>query len=494
MNQCLKTFFSRYHARHVRSLVYMLQQSEYRVRDYLRWFWRVRDFAMVEQRKSLVKTPKSIFFLGAGYLGLTFLYAFALWVVLVGMAWWKYLIFFILVLASPFILAYAMALFTFLVWLAQRPVESVILLQAKRRLRAHKGLRIAIAGSYGKTTMRELLKTVLSAGKQVAAPPASHNTPLGISTFISHLKGEEEVLIFELGEYYPGDVMKLAKLVEPNIGIITGVNEAHLEKFKDIERTRTTIFELADYLSSSPPARGGVAEGRGGGSVLYINGENALAKERAPASAIVYGREGVGGWVVTRPRTSLGGTSFVLKADSKEIRAQSKLLGLHQIGPLCVAAHIGRKLGLSPEEIEKGIADTAAFEHRLQPMTDAQGVTTIDDSYNGNPDGVRAVIEFLSSLKGSRRWYVTPGLVEMGKRKEAVHRDIGRQLAQAGIEKVVLIRNSVTPFIAEGLQEMQFQGELLWFDKAFDAFAALPHLTVKGDIVLLQNDWPDQYA
>ena len=93
-----------------------------------------------------------------------------------------------------------------------------------------------------------------------------------------------------------------------------------------------------------------------------------------------------------------------------------------------------------------------------------------------------------------RRWYVTPGLVEMGDKKEEVHKEIGRKLAHAGIEKVILMRNSVTPFIKQGLQEERYGGEVIWFDKALDAFSALPNLTVKGDVVLIQNDWPDQYA
>jgi UDP-N-acetylmuramoyl-tripeptide--D-alanyl-D-alanine ligase len=129
----------------------------------------------------------------------------------------------------------------------------------------------------------------------------------------------------------------------------------------------------------------------------------------------------------------------------------------------------------------------------LEPKIDGVGVITLDDSYNGNPDGVQAMIEFLASLQNHRRFYVTPGLVEMGKRTKEVHRQIGRNLAKAKIEKVVLIKNSVTAYIEEGLAEEKYEGEILWFDDALTAFAALPHLTVTGDVVLLQNDWPDQY-
>jgi len=122
------------------------------------------------------------------------------------------------------------------------------------------------------------------------------------------------------------------------------------------------------------------------------------------------------------------------------------------------------------------------------------GIVTIDDSYNGNPDGVAAAIDFLRSLQGVRRWYVTPGLVEMGARKEEVHREIGRKLEGAGIEKVVLIRDSVTPFIERELNKMSLTCDVFWYDDMPTALQALRAMTVPGDVVLIQNDWPDQYA
>ena len=171
----------------------------------------------------------------------------------------------------------------------------------------------------------------------------------------------------------------------------------------------------------------------------------------------------------------------------------SRLLGLHQVGPLCAAVSLATSLGLSHNQIKSGISKTKPFDHRLEPKTDASGVITLDDSYNGNPDGVRAVIGFLAGLEGHRRIYVTPGLVEMGDRTEEVHREIGKYLANAKIEKIVLIRDSVTGFIEQGLKENGYRGEVIWFDDALKAFAALPNITVAGDVVLLQNDWPDQY-
>jgi len=128
----------------------------------------------------------------------------------------------------------------------------------------------------------------------------------------------------------------------------------------------------------------------------------------------------------------------------------------------------------------------------LEPRTDNQGVVILDDSYNGNPTGALATIDFLASLAG-RRFYVTPGLVEMGDRTKEVHEMIGRRLAQSGIEKIVLVNNSVTHHIEDGFKKENGTGEIIWFDNALSAFISLPLLTVKGDIVLLQNDWADQY-
>ncbi|MBI4224941.1 MAG: UDP-N-acetylmuramoyl-tripeptide--D-alanyl-D-alanine ligase [Candidatus Sungbacteria bacterium] len=476
----IRSFLSRYHPRYIRSLVYMLQASEYDVRDYLKWYHRTKDFTHVERRKSLVKTGKVLLLLGMAWIVLLLLYGAAIFL------WWQSdalfasLLGLILLLLTPFLLAYLIVIPLGIIrFFIQLPVEYFLLRRTQQELATHKAVKIAIAGSFGKTSMREILKTVLSQGKKVAAPPESFNTPLGIRKFVNGLAGNEEVLIFELGEYYPGDVAALCRLVNPQWGVITGVNEAHLEKFKSVDAAAKTIFELADWLGAQP---------------LYINGESNLAQKNARPGDLIYSRSGVGEWKVEDAKSDLTGTSFVLIKGNTTFQLHSGLLGLHQVGPLAAAVDIASRLGLSAQEIERGVAATKPFAHRLEPRTDQSGAVTLDDSYNGNPDGVKAVIEFLASLKDHRRFYVTPGLVEMGRRSEAIHREIGKQLAAAHIEKVVLIKNSVTSWVAEGLREVHYDGEIIWFDDGLSAFAALPHLTVKGDIVLLQNDWPDQYA
>ncbi len=480
----MKSYLSRFRPDYWRTLVYMLQASEYNLRDYLAWYHRTRDFSQVAKRQKLVMTPKAL-------LLFWFLAVMQVWGWIVGLyglgqffidhQWSGLALVIIGTLAGPFLIAYTVMIPLIVgQLLVQKPQASRLVNRAKAKLASHPGIKIAIAGSFGKTTFKDLLATVLAEGKKVAATPGNMNTPIGISRFAEKLTGVEEVLIFELGEYYPGDIRDLCLLVEPNVGIITGINEAHLSKFKTLDRTVNTIFELGDHLGNEP---------------LYINAESKLARSRVePDYPLLYSREGVNGWKVTDAQSGLDGTTFTAAKGKKTIQVHTKLLGLHQVGPLAAVISLADSLGLSPSEIEAGIAKTKPFEHRLEPRFSQDGVVTIDDSYNGNPDGFKAAIDFLAALTGHRRFYVTPGMVQTGARTEEVHHEVGRQLATAGIEKVILMRNSATPFIAEGLKEHNFKGELIWFDDALKGLSALPNLTVSGDVVLLQNDWADNYA
>ncbi len=476
----MKRFLSKYSLKFERSLVFMLQSSEYNLAEFFAWYKRVKDFRQVEQRKTLVKTLKVRILLAA----VTFSVALAFAFVLVMRDW---LVLILFVILWPYLLLYSLVFWAYVFSIVQKPIEKRIIAKAKDKLLKHKAIKIGIAGSFGKTTMKEILKNVLAQGLRVRATPENKNTPLGIARFVETLKGDEEVLIFEMGEYYPGDIKLLAELANPDIGVITGVNEAHLEKFKTLEVATDTIFELADFLKKKENSK------------LYVNAESRLAKERAARyKPILYGNFGVealeGNYRAEGATTSLEGTSFVLKDNKGEgVVVNTKLLGLHQVGPLSAVAHIGKSLGMKTEDIELGLKESQAFEHRLEPKMDLGGVVIVDDSYNGNPDGARVAIEFLAEIKNKRRFYVTPGLVEMGAKTEAVHKEIGRLLAKAGIEKVVLVRNSVTPFIEAGLRENNFAGEIIWFESAKDCFDSLPRLTISNDLLLYQNDWPDNY-
>jgi UDP-N-acetylmuramoyl-tripeptide--D-alanyl-D-alanine ligase len=398
MKKFFQNLWTRYHPNYVRALIYMLQANEYYPFEYMAWYHRTSDFYNIEKRKHLVYTTKAI--LLSAFAWISFIWS------IISSALVAYktgvpgiiaaLIGFIV---APFIVPYTLFLLIVILNWLQKPIEAYIIASAKSKLKKHKAIKIGIAGSFGKTTMREILKTVLSEGKRVASPGGSHNTPLAIARFINSLSGNEEILIFEFGEYYPGDIKKLCKFVEPDWGVITGVNEAHLERFGTVEKAAATIFELADYLKGKA---GTFSKGSQQKEVLvFVNAEGTV-KAKDTEAYVLYGRTGTEHWKVENSSTGIEGTIISFSHVDKNVQVHSRLLGLHNVGPLSAAADIASRLGLSDEEIQAGISATKPFEHRMQPRVDG-GVIWIDDSYNGNPDGAAAAIGFLKTLKGHRR-------------------------------------------------------------------------------------------
>ncbi len=474
----LRRTLSRFSPRYPRSLTYMLQASEYYLGDYFEWYFKVANFRKVENVERLDKTKKALVIWGAiwlEYLAMLFAVIAATASFFPTLGYWPLAG----IVAIPYLLPYLATIPVLTIkYLIQKPYELAIAKKLKEVIAGHPGVKIAIAGSYGKTTMREILRTVISSSKVVAAPGGSINTLLGIHNFMKTLKGDEEVLVFELGEYYPGDVARLAKVICPDIGVITGVNESHLKRFGSIEKTVATIFELADSIGKKP---------------LYINAENKLAKAAGRGSHMFYSGFGCGDYKVAAATSDLTGTNFTVQNGAETLDLHTDLLGVHLVGSLVAAMQIGHTLGVTDQQLAAGVAATKPFSRRLELTSSKDDIYILDDSYNGNPDGARAVIDFLADLQGHRKFYVTSGLVEMGAKNREVHLEIAREITAAKIDKVLFVRTSMTEIVAEGLKDSGYQGEVLWYESTVAVHRALPHLTVKGDVVLLSTDLPDQY-
>ena len=477
----MKYYWSRYSSFYIDALLYMLQDTEYRLGRYFEWFHRTNDFTSVMKRRTLTLTRKVKLLRLALWILWLLLVAVAAVLVLLGAQQQSYMLglLALLVLALlPYVLAYGIAVPLFVGWLIiQRPKEKAMIAKGRTILAKHKAVKIAVVGSYGKTTVKELLATVLAEGKHVAATPGNMNTPIGISRFSKKLTGKEDVLIIEFGEEKVGDVLMLAELSSPTMAVMTGINEAHLANFKTIDNTINTIFEITDFLGDAP---------------VYKNGENVLVKERAGNDKHLYSRHGVHGWKVTHAKTSLeAGTEFIATKGKTVVHAVTQLIGLHTVGPTLAAIAIADDLGLTAHQIEQGLKKVTPFEHRMQPRK-LHGAWVIDDTYNGNSDGVAAGLALLGAAKATRRVYVTPGLVEQGAQTQAVHEAIGRQIAEHA-DVAVLMNNSVTDYIVAGLQQAGFKGETILVDDPLDFYTNLDQFIAGGDVVLMQNDWTDNY-
>jgi UDP-N-acetylmuramoyl-tripeptide--D-alanyl-D-alanine ligase len=479
----IKYYWTRYTAYYPNAILYMLQDTEYKLSQYLAWFHRTGDFRTVIKRRRLELTPKIQrlrIFLWVLWTISEIAVAACIYMSIVTQSSLWGIIAILIVVALPFILAYGILAALFIGRIViQLPQEKAIISDAQKIFNNHNGVRIAVVGSYGKTTAKEILATILAEGLSVRATPGNMNTPLGIGRFARTLSAKEEVLIIEFGEGKPGDVKELSELTHPTMGIMTGINESHLDSFKSLEKTIATIYELVDYVSKK--------------ATVYKNKENdILAGLVSSKDQFGYNKDGVNGWKVSGLATDLQGTTFTIKKGKITINVHTKLIGFHTVGVTAAAISIAHDLGLSTGQIEAGLAKIQPFEHRMEPKQ-LYGAWIIDDTYNGNSDGVKAGLALLKSTDAKRRIYVTPGLVEQGSKTEEVHIELGTQAAKSA-DVVVLMKNSVTDYIVKGLEKAHFKGQLMVIDDPLEFYTNLEHFVAAGDVVLMQNDWTDNYV
>ncbi|MGH7142050.1 MAG: Mur ligase family protein [Candidatus Saccharimonadales bacterium] len=471
-----------YKPRYVTTLVYMLQSTDYHAWAYLKWFWRTQDFSKVEHRRQLQQTMVArllliVLWSGMAVQVLTGLFLIYLWEWRGLTGGWAFGL--ALIISYPVIWAHlAVVPLVLGRLLIAKPRERWLVIHTEKTLALHKGTKIAIAGSYGKTSMKELLLTVLSEGKKIAATPANKNVPLSHAEFAKSLKGDEDIILIEYGEGAPGDVARFAKTTHPTQAIITGVSAAHLDRYRTIEKAGADIFSLTKYVKTNQ---------------VFVNGESPDAEPFIEAGFNRYDQNGALGWKVSVAKVDIAGLSFTLSKGQQKLNLKSSLLGSHNIGPLSLAATLAHQLGLTNQEIINGVGKAKPFEHRMQPyqLNDAW---IIDDTYNGNLEGIRAGTILLNQLPAKRKLYITPGLVDQGQLTSQIHEKMGELIAASGAQIVVLMKHSVTDFIKEGLTKSGFQGELIIEPDPLNFYNNLSHFVAAGDLVLMQNDWPDNYV
>jgi UDP-N-acetylmuramoyl-tripeptide--D-alanyl-D-alanine ligase len=290
-----------------------------------------------------------------------------------------------------------------------------------------------------------------------------------------------------MGEHYPGDIKELTNIVHPSITVVTGINEAHLDRFGTIDSLTTGICEAIDGTlmqgvvilnADNERVVNAYSSHIGSRRVLWYSAHN-NSKCLYSAEKIHFHIDGTGHtFEVIKDSVSLGPLSV-------------QLLGGYAIGVALCALEVADLFSIPIRDVREGLRTFESVSHRLEPIKTSNALV-IDDSYNGNPEGVKYAIEALSKFEGRRKVYVTPGLVELGTESERIHIEIGKHLAVV-VDIVVLIKNSVTPFIAKGLVEGGFKGQTLIYESAVEAHKSMAELVKSGDVVLFQNDWPDNY-
>ncbi len=356
--------------------------------------------------------------------------------------------------------------------------------KAGRTLSERKDLiKIGITGSYAKTSVKKILATILSKKYKVKASPESFNTPLGITRSVGTLKSDDEVFIAEMGARNIGNIKELCQMVEPQYGIITGISNQHLESFFNIGNVIKTKCELSDNLAK----RNGLT---------VVNGDTRYFEElkaKIKGEYLICGTENTSFDVYAENVTVTGeGSEFDLVFDNKKLHCTTKLLGKHNISNIVLATGLAYKLGVSDEQLVEAISELEPPKHRLNLMTTPNGMKILDDTFNANVDGVKHALELLSIYDG-RKIIVTPGLVELGADEKKANKNFGRDIAKV-CDLVFLIGKTRSEPIKEGLIEEGFSEEnILVYNSLSDAKREFKKYLCATDVVLLENDLPDDY-
>ena len=355
---------------------------------------------------------------------------------------------------------------------------------AAAKLREGQPRIIAITGSAGKTTTKELVAHLLSARYRVLKTPASFNTPLGIARTINDSLQGQEYFVVEMGAYKRGEIARLCRLVGGmDVSAITTVNAQHLERFGSLQATAAAKFEIVGGLKT--------------GGTAVLNFDVAALREKASqlmgVELISFGVESEG--VTLRGSDVVqaeAGIEFGVTFEGQTTRVRTQLLARHNAENVLTAIGIGLSCGLDVEYMAAAIRQFRPPEHRLQPV-EAGGVTVLDDAYNANPAGIIGAIEVLGRYAPRRRVLVTPGLVEMGKAKGEYHARIGAAAA-ANVDVAFLVGPKQTADIKEAMLQASFPEASLHVVRSLDeAREAMSAIGLVGDVVLYANDLPDQY-
>ncbi len=333
-------------------------------------------------------------------------------------------------------------------------------------------IRVGIVGSYGKTSVKNALKTLLSGTYKVVATPASYNTPMGVAkTVFSDEFTGAEVFLCEMGARKAGDIQELCDLVRPDYIIFTGVCAQHIESFGSEEN----VFRAkCEALASS--AKWIVC-----GKELK---ERILAKFPAESEKCRFAQD------AEDVELRADGASFAVVLEDGSIAVKTSLLGDSAVENVCLAAMLAKELGVSKEDIAERTSQIKAVPHRLELLNE-NGVFILDDAYNCNIKGAKIALGALRRF-GGKKYVITPGIVETGVLQQEVNGELGKELALSALTKVVIIGSMQAKVIIDGYTRAGGDADALKTAPSLEhAVELIKNELNAGDCVLFMNDLPD---
>lgn len=386
------------------------------------------------------------------------------------------------------ILTYVIFINVMLANLINAPIEKAIKRyyknRAKKKLQSFKNLEvIGITGSFGKTSTKNIVGTILSSFAPTLITPESYNTPMGLTiTIDKYLTNLHRYFIAEMGAYKRGEIKELCDLVKPKYGIVTSVGSQHLETFKSIDNVLNTKMELIENLPSD------------GLGIINIDNEyiknyqiknNVRVKTYSltDSSADIYGYD---------IKYLDNGMHFKFSINNQEYEARTKLLGKYNVENILAGILIADHLNLDINDIISTIAKIKPVKNRLEFKVINNNTIIIDDAFNANELGIKESIKILGQYQDYQRILITPGLIDLGSKHKEIHVNLGEYLTKY-CDQVYIVGNYNYDSIYQGILNTDFDtNNVINVDNFMQAYNQAMSIKDKK-IILIANDLPDKF-
>ncbi|HAR94896.1 MAG TPA: UDP-N-acetylmuramoyl-tripeptide--D-alanyl-D-alanine ligase [Deltaproteobacteria bacterium] len=348
------------------------------------------------------------------------------------------------------------------------------LLDLARDRRARIGATfIALTGSNGKTTTKELLARMMETTFPVAYNQRNYNNRIGVSQTLLGIESDPAFFIMELGTNHKGEIAELAALVKPDMSLITNVNPSHLQGLGDLDgvyREKTDLFRATKE-----------------GGAIFINKDDPLLACYKPESRIHTHRFSM----LTKAESTLDiledkgllGFDISLKLGKETVTTSTPLLGRHNLANILAAAAVAHQSGAGADNIGKAIEGFQPYAGRFRSMESTRGYTVIDDTYNANPASMEKAVATLVGLPCKGKKIVILGdMKELGEETAYYHRELGRMLAKADIPLTLLLGDQIRV-----VQDEVKNGRVFFFQESSALLRHALEAAEKDDIILVKG-------
>ena len=331
---------------------------------------------------------------------------------------------------------------------------------------------VAVTGSVGKTTAKDMLAAVLGVKYKVLKTEGNFNNNIGLPLTLLRLDSSHQVGVVEMGMDKFGEIDYLGGIVKPEVGVITNIGDAHIERLGSRENIFKAKCELLPHIKEN--------------GLLVLNGDDPMLstlRGHTPVQTVFCGQ----GEDLEYRAQILGGDGVShiqcrLTTPHMDREVRIPALGEHMVYPTLIAAAVAEHFGLTPDEIEQGIRQFVPTRMRMNILRRGNGIIILDDTYNANPQSMRAAISVLADSQSSYKIAVLGDMLELGPFSPALHAEVGEYLGQTGIQCLVAVGEQ-SAAMAQGARDVGVPQVLYCHDKG-EAMERLPML-LRGDCTIL---------